>query len=264
MDSGKKYPEYAASDCLRAVDAADAEKKQEVLRHRDKVERMIDSDEIRLIAGADAAYDQDTIYAAVVVMTFPWLDVVEKTCSVQAIPFPYIPGLLAFREGPAIVDAFRTLSVVPDLILLNGHGYAHPKRFGMASHVGVVLDIPSIGVAQRLLIGNGTTPGAVRGSTEPVFDRHVIIGMAVRSREETKPVYVSAGYRVDLVLAVDIVLKTTVTHRLTEPIWQADQWARRCRNINPGNGSKKEHDSLPDHGNWSEELHSRPFHFTDS
>jgi deoxyribonuclease V len=239
MDSGKKYPEYAASDCLRAVDAADAEKKQEILRHRCKVERMTDTDEIRLIAGADAAYDQDTIYAAVVVMTFPRLDVVEKTCSVQAIPFPYIPGLLAFREGPAIVDAFRTLSAVPDLILMNGHGYAHPERIGIASHVGVVLDIPSIGVAQRLLIGNGATPGAVHGSTAPVFDQNEIIGMAVRTREGTKPVYVSSGYKVDLVQAVDIALKATITHRLTEPIWQADQWACRCRNINPGNGSKK-------------------------
>ena len=239
MGSEKKYPEYAASEWLRAVNAAEAEKKQEILRHRSKVERMIETDEIRLIAGADAAYDQDTIYAAVVVMTFPGLDVIEKTCSVQTIAFPYIPGLLAFREGPAIVDAFRTLSAVPDLIQMNGHGYAHPERFGIASHVGVVLDIPSIGVAQRLLIGSGATPATVRGSTEPVFDRHVIIGMAVRSREGTKPVYVSAGHRVDLALAVDIVLKTTVTHRLTEPVWQADQWARRCRNINPGNGSKK-------------------------
>jgi deoxyribonuclease V len=239
MDSGKKYPEYAASDCLRAVDAADAEKKQEILRHRCKVEMMTETDEIRLIAGADAAYDQDTIYAAVVVMTFPRLDVVEKTCSVQAIPFPYIPGLLAFREGPAIVDAFRTLSAVPDLILMNGHGYAHPERIGIASHVGVVVDIPSIGVAQRLLIGRGAIPGAERGSTAPVFDQNEIIGMAVRTREGTKPVYVSSGYKVDLVQAVDIALKATITHRLTEPIWQADQWACRCRNINPGNGSKK-------------------------
>jgi len=239
MDSGKKYPECAVSDCLRAVDAAEAEKKQEILRHRGKVERVIKTDEIRLIAGADAAYDQDTIYAAVVVMTFPGLDVVEKTCAVQAIPFPYIPGLLSFREGPAIVDAFHTLSTVPDLILINGHGYAHPGRIGMAIHVGVVLDIPSIGVAQHLLIGNSAMPGAGRGSTEPVFDRNSVIGMAVRTREGSKPVYVSAGHRVDLAMAVDIALKTTVTHRLTEPIWQADQWARRCRNINPGNGFKK-------------------------
>ena len=239
MQTGKKYAGHADALYIRATDPSEAEKIQQRLCHHCILERSIDICEIRHVAGADAAYDQDTIYAAVVVMTFPGLDVIEKTCSVQTIAFPYIPGLLAFREGPAIVNAFRTLSAVPDLILMNGHGYAHPKRFGIASHVGVVLDIPSIGVAQRLLIGNGATPAAVRGSTEPVFDQHVIIGMAVRSREGTKPVYVSAGHRVDLALAVDIVLKTTVTHRLTEPVWQADQWARRCRNINPGNGLKK-------------------------
>ena len=122
---------------------------------------------------------------------------------------------------------------------MNGHGYAHPERIGIASHVGVVLDIPSIGVAQRLLIGNGATPGAVHGSTAPVFDQNEIIGMTVRTREGTKPVYVSSGYKVDLVQAVDIALKATITHRLTEPIWQADQWASPVQEYQSGTWFKK-------------------------
>ncbi len=250
MDSGKKYPGLTVSECIRAVDSAEAKKIQEILRHFSIIERMIKTDEIRLIAGADAAYDQDTIYAAVVVMTFPSLDVVEKSCSVEAIPFPYISGLLSFREGPAIVNAFRTLTTVPGLILINGHGYAHPKRIGMASHIGVVLDIPSIGVAQRLLTGNGAMPGAGRGSTEPVYDRNEIIGMAVRTREGAKPVFVSAGHRVDLAQAVDIALKTTITHRLTEPIWHADQLARECRNNQSGRWFTKKEPGAP----WPQQL----------
>ena len=235
MQTEKKYPEHAASKFIRATDPTEAKKIQEILRHHCIIERTIDTGEIRHVAGADAAYDQDSIYAAVVVMTFPGLEVVEKTCTVQEIPFPYIPGLLSFREGPAILDAFRSLITVPDLILLNGHGYAHPKRVGIASHVGLVLDVPSIGVAQRLLTGSVALPGAPRGSTEPVLDKSEIIGMAVRTVRGSKPVFISAGHKVDLAQAVDIALKTTLIHRITEPIWHADLLSRQCRNKQSGN-----------------------------
>ena len=235
MHTGKKYPGHAAAELLRAADPAEAGKIQEMLRHRCIFERTIDAGEIRHVAGADAAYAQDTIYAAIVVMTFPSLDVVEKTCTVKEIPFPYIPGLLSFREGPAIAEAFYSLNTVPDLLLINGHGYAHPKRIGIASHVGVVLDVPSIGVAGRLLTGNVAMPGAGRGSTEPVLDKNEIIGMAVRTVEDVKPVFVSAGHKVDLAQAVDIALKTTLIHRITEPIWHADLLSRQCRNKQSGN-----------------------------
>jgi deoxyribonuclease V len=234
MHTGKKYREHADSELIRAVDPAEAKKIQEMLRHHCIVERTIDVCEIRHVAGADAAYDHDTIYAAVVVMTFPGLDVVEKTCTVEEISFPYIPGLLFFREGPAILKAFKSLTTVPDLLLINGHGYAHPKRIGIASHVGIVLDVSSIGVAQRLLTGIAAMPGAGRGSTKPVLDKNEIIGMAVRTVEDAKPVFVSAGHKVDLTQAVDLVLKTTITHRLTEPIWHADRLSRHCRNDQSG------------------------------
>jgi len=233
MRTEKKDTEHAASELIRAVDPAEARKIQEMLRHRCIVKRTIDAGEIRHVAGADAAYSKDTIYAAVVVMTFPSLAVVEKTCTVQKIPFPYIPGLLAFREGPAITEAFYRLTTVPDLLLINGHGYAHKKRIGIASHVGVVLDVPSIGVAQRLLTGIAAIPGAGRGSTEPVLDNNEIVGMAVRTVTDAKPVFVSAGHKVDLAQAVDLALKTSRTHRLTEPVWHADRMSRQCRNDQP-------------------------------
>jgi deoxyribonuclease V len=227
--SGKKYQE-SVSEFIRADDPSEAEEIQEMLRLSCTVDRTIDIDDIRHVAGADAAYTDDTIYAAVVVMTFPGLDVVEKTSVVQDIPFPYIPGLLSFREGPAIIEAFSSLITVPDLLLINGHGYAHPKRIGIASHVGIVLDIPSIGVARRLLTGNAAMPGKERGSTEPVLDKNEVIGMAVRTVENVKPVFVSAGHKVDPAQAVDLVLQTTITHRLSEPIWHADRLSRQCRN----------------------------------
>jgi len=234
MQTGKKYPEHAASEFIRAPDPAGAQKIQEMLCHHCIIERTIDICEIRHVAGADAAYDQDTIYAAVVVMTFPGLEVVEKRCSVQEVPFPYIPGLLSFREGPAILEAFSSLTTVPDLLFLNGHGYAHPKRFGLASHVGLLLDVPSIGVAQRLLTGSVAIPGAARGSTEPVLDKSEVIGMAVRTVKGAKPVFISAGHKVDLDQAVDMALKTTKVHRITEPVWHADQMSRQCRDKQSG------------------------------
>jgi deoxyribonuclease V len=234
MQTGKKYAGHADALYIRATDPSEAEKIQQRLCHHCILERSIDICEIRHVAGADAAYDQDTIYAAVVVMRFPGLEVVEKTCTVHEVPFPYIPGLLSFREGPAILDAFSNLTIVPDLILINGHGYAHPKRFGLASHVGLVLDVPSIGVAQRLLTGSVALPGAARGSTELVLDNTEVIGMAVRTVPGTKPVFISAGHKVDLAQAVDIALKTTITHRITEPVWQADQVSRQCRDKQSG------------------------------
>ena len=234
MQTEGKYPKHAASEFIRALDPAEAQKIQEMLKHHCIIERTIDICEIRHVAGADAAYDQDTIYAAVVVMTFPGLEVVETACTVQEVPFPYIPGLLSFREGPAVLEAFRSLTTVPDLIFMNGHGYAHPKRFGIASHVGLILDVPTIGVARRLLIGTAARPDAARGSCVPILDKSEIIGNAVRTVQGAKPVYISAGYKVDLAQAVDMALKTTTVHRITEPVWQADQVSRQCREKQSG------------------------------
>ncbi len=217
-----------------ARDPAEARKIQGTLCRHCVLQRTIDACEIRYVAGADAAYSPDKIHAAVVVLTLPGLRVVEKSCSVQEIPFPYVPGLLAFREGPAIADAFHRLVQVPDLLFVNGHGYAHPERIGIACHLGIVLDVPSIGIAQHLLTGTAAMPGRERGAVEPVLDGSEMIGMVVRTVEGAKPVFVSAGHKVDLMQAVDIALKATRTHRLTEPIWQADQASKECRDGKTG------------------------------
>lgn len=234
IQTGKKFPTRHASEGIHADSPADAVRIQEMLRHHCIVGRTIDIGEIRHVAGADAAYDGGSVYAAIVVLTFPGLEVVEKTCAVCRVPFPYIPGLFSFREGPAILEAFGTLTTDPDLIFIHGHGYAHPRRFGIASHIGVVLDVPSIGVARHLLTGTAVSPATGRGSSEPVWEKSEVIGMSVRTVEGSKPVFVSVGHKLDLDQAVAMVLKTTVTHRTTEPLWQADLLSRQCRNNRHG------------------------------
>lgn len=228
-DKKQRDIETPPPDLLRATGPEEARAIQDLLRSRCRTGRTIDLPGIRLVAGADAAYTQDRVTAAMVVMTCPGLEVEETTVSQQAALFPYIPGLLAFREGPAIAAAWASLATRPDLLLVNGHGYAHPRRFGIASHIGFVLDVPTIGVAQRLMTGSAGMPGEGRGSAAPVTDGDEVIGMVVRTVTGVKPVFVSAGHRTDLSLALDIVLRTTGSHRITEPIWQADALARKYR-----------------------------------
>ena len=199
------------------------------MRHRSADGQAVDTGRIRLVAGADAAYAGREAWAAVVVMTFPRLEPVESTCASRRVTFPYIPGLLSFREAPALIDAFARITNPPDCILLNGHGYAHPRRFGLASHVGLVLGMPSVGIARRLLTGNARPPGSSRGSQEPVRDGDEVIGMVVRTVEGKRPVVVSAGYRTGLAQAVRLALDAAVSHPLTEPLWLADRQSRRCR-----------------------------------
>jgi deoxyribonuclease V len=218
-----------AKDLIRAADIRTAHILQEMLRHFCIYEKTIATSKIRFIAGADAAYTQEHVCAAVVVMEFPRLDIVDSACTVQEIPFPYIPGLLSFREGPAIIDAVDMLARIPDLIFLNGHGYSHPRRIGIASHVGIILDIPAIGVSQRLLTGTTATPGKKHGSIAQIVDDHEVIGLAVRTKEGTNPVYISAGHKMDLSQALEIVLKTVTVHRLPEPLWYADRLSRQLR-----------------------------------
>ena len=202
---------------------------QESLRKHCITTRTAVTRSLRFIAGADAAYSDDTAYAAAVVMSFPGGQFVEAACSVRPAEFPYVPGLLSFREGPPVIDAVRTLSRKPDLLVVNGHGYAHPRRAGLACHLGVVLDIPVVGVARNLLAGTSALPGPGRGACEPVLDEDEVIGMAVRTRTGVKPVYVSAGHKVDLTQAVEIVMKTVTTHRFPEPLHLADLISRACR-----------------------------------
>ncbi len=207
----------------------EAARLQETLQRRVRLAGAIG--EISLVAGADASYTKgsDEIHAVVVVLGYPDLDVVERAAASAETSFPYIPGLLTFREGPALLEAFRRLRSEPEVVFFDGQGIAHPRRLGIASHMGILLDRPAVGVAKSLLIGTAAEPGADRGSTAPILRDGETIGMAVRTKDRTKPVYVSVGHRIALSQAVDLVLTTTRGYRLPEPTRQAHLFANEVR-----------------------------------
>ena len=174
----------------------------------------------RLVAGADVAYSRLThrMYAAVVVMEMPSFEVVEVAESVSSARFPYIPGLFSFREIPPLLRAFGRLRRTPDAILFDGQGLAHPRRFGLACHAGVLLATPTIGCAKSRLVGEHAPVGPRRGDRADLLFEGEVVGVALRTRAGVKPVFVSAGHRVDLASAIDVVLATTRGFRLPEPV----------------------------------------------
>jgi deoxyribonuclease V len=188
-------------------------------------------DGVRCIAGADASYSPDgrTVHAAVAVLGLPDLNVLERCWVSREVPFPYVPGFFAFREGPAVISAVGALSRRPDLLLVDGHGRAHPRRAGIATHVGFLLSIPTVGVAKRILLGDPVEFGPARGSASPVWDRGEIVGKAVRTKAGSRPVYVSAGHAIDLETAVEAVLATTGASRIPAPIREAHRISREVR-----------------------------------
>lgn len=186
------------------------------------------------IAGIDQAFRDDEATSAVVV----WEDdtVIERTAATVELQFPYVPGLLAFREAPSIVAALRTLTVEPDVLLFDGNGRIHPGEAGIATHVGVVMDVPAIGVAKGLLCGKLVDPPPrpfPEGTRVPIRQDGILLGYAVQTRQwdrpnqSINPVYVSAGHRADAETAVEVVLASTRGYKLPEPIRLADREAAR-------------------------------------
>jgi deoxyribonuclease V len=177
---------------------------------------------IERIAGVDVEYTGDTrmAIAAVLVFHYPDLSVIEAEISAGPVEFPYIPGLLSFREGPTIMECFSKIKNTPDLVLFDGHGYMHPRRLGLASHLGVLLGLPSIGVAKSSLHGEFPPPGSKRGEYSYVIDRGETIGAAVTTRDNTRPVFVSVGTKVSLEFAINIAVSLS-RYRVPEPIRQA-------------------------------------------
>jgi deoxyribonuclease V len=157
----------------------------------------------------------------VAVLSYPELRVVEIARAEVPTTFPYVPGLLSFRETPAVLAAYERLSTRPDMVIVDGQGYAHRRRFGIACHLGVLLDVPSIGSAKSLLVGRHGPLGEERGATTQLIDRHEVVGMVVRTRQKVNPLYVSIGHRIDLPTAVEYVLACCTRYRLPEPQRQA-------------------------------------------
>jgi len=188
-------------------------------RLREQVVRQDDFSHIETVAGLDIGFEDrgKTTRAAVVVLRFPGLDLLERALARCPTSFPYVPGLLSFREIPAALDALAKLRVEPDLLLCDGQGYAHPRRFGLACHLGLLTDLPSIGVAKSRLIGTHGTLDPQKGAQTGLRHDGELIGTLLRTRNGVRPVYVSVGHRIGLETALDYVLACTTRYRLPEP-----------------------------------------------
>ena len=221
---------------LHRWDVTPAEARGIQLRLRDRMVREDRIPKVEYVAGADIAFDlrghgswrtgEGRAIAGVVVYRFPEMREVERASSIQPLRFPYVPGLLSFREIPALLAAFGLLRVSPDLIFCDGQGYAHPRRFGLACHLGVLLDVPSIGVAKSLLIGKCGEPARKAGSIAALLDPATgeQIGAAVRTARGVKPVYVSQGHRISLERAIEFTLAVSDAFRIPRPTRDADHF----------------------------------------
>ena len=202
---------------------------------RDLRRRLIAQDDeqtaFRTVAAMDVSYDRQSpwLFASIVLVRLPGLEIVE-TASVRAqVRFPYIPGLLSFRESPVGLQVWEKLRTHPDCLICDGHGYAHPRRFGFACHFGLLVDLPTIGFAKTVLVGRFDPPGAARGSRSDLVDTGEVIGAVVRTRETASPVFVSVGHRISLPKAVDTILACTTGFRIPEPARQAHILVNRLR-----------------------------------
>ncbi|MEL7011511.1 MAG: deoxyribonuclease V [Cyanobacteria bacterium J06588_4] len=204
---------------------AEAKVIQEQLRHQ-----VIKSDrlgEVKYVAGVDIGFENNYAISksAIAILTYPELELVEQAIARIPTAFPYVPGYLSFREIPAILAAFPQLKTIPDLILCDGQGYAHPRRLGLACHLGILLDIPTIGVAKSLFIGKHESVPLEKGSWQPLIDKEETIGVVLRSRTNVKPIYISVGHKISLPTAIDYVMGCLTKYRLPETTRWADKLA---------------------------------------
>jgi deoxyribonuclease V len=186
-----------------------------------------------LVAAADVSHSRfsNRCYAGVVVVRISDGEVIEKQEAIRDVKFPYIPGLLSFRETPMVLEAFAKIQAEPDVVMLDAHGFAHPRRFGLACHVGLWLDRPCLGCAKSVLVGTYREPASKAGSQTALKDGREVIGRVVRTRTGIKPVYVTVGHRIDLPSAVRVVLATCRGHRLPEPARQAHLHVNALRRL---------------------------------
>jgi deoxyribonuclease V len=195
---------------------------QQSLRSKVQLTNVFDPQQIRTVAGIDASY-KDVGHAAVVVLSFPDLQLIEQVTATRAISFPYVPGLLSFREAPVVLDAIAKLTHQPDVMIFDGQGIAHPRRLGIAAHIGVYLDRPTIGCAKSRLVGTYQEPGPEKGDYSPLLEHDgEVIGAVLRTKQNTKPLFISPGHKIDLKTSVWLVLNCVKNYRLPETTRLAD------------------------------------------
>lgn len=186
---------------------------------------------LRYIGGADVSYEKhgDKFYAGIVVWDMERKEVIDKASASKQVNFPYVPGLLSFREAPALLDAFSKLSTSVDVLIIDGQGIAHPRRFGLAAHVSLLLDISGVGCAKSKLVGEHKPVGANRGSRSDLILDGDCVGAVLRTRDNVKPLYISPGHKMSVDCAVEIVLNCAVKYRLPEPTRLAHQYVNQLR-----------------------------------
>jgi len=200
-------------------------------KYRHNLVHKIPDKKIRTIAGCDIALDdkRNRGLAAVILFSFPELEELERVSGEASLLFPYIPGLLSFREAPALLDAFAKLKKTPDIIMFDGQGIAHPRRFGLAAHLSLILKVPGIGCAKSRLIGEYSEPKAKKGSETLLTHEGETIGKVLRTRNNVKPVFISPGHLMDLKAAVQITLACTDDLRIPKPTRMADKFAAQLK-----------------------------------
>ena len=206
--------------------------KSAIALQRDLASQLISDTPLALesvakIAGVDVSVRSGVTRAAVVLMRFPQLDIIELACAERETTLPYIPGLLAFREGPVILEALEKLRSEPDVLLFDGMGQIHPRRMGIAAHLGLWLERPTVGCGKSHYIGEYSAPAEAKGSSSPVMYRDEQLGCLLRTRTKVKPIYVSVGHLIDLESAMRLVLASSTRFRLPEPVHAAHRAASR-------------------------------------
>jgi deoxyribonuclease V len=200
-----------------ALSAREAVELQRQLRDRVKIvplERRVET-----IAGADISFNKDSpiVYAGIVVLRIETMEVIEESGVISETNFPYVPGLLTFREAPAMLEAWAKLKIEPDALMIDGHGIAHPRRFGIASHIGLLVNRPTFGCGKSVLAGKYTEPPSERGNWTPLMHDGEMVGAALRTKKRVQPIFVSPGHLIDLDDAIALTLATDGGYRQPEP-----------------------------------------------
>jgi len=211
------------------ISSQDAKKLQNELRNNIQIEPL--AEEVKTVGGADISFDigSSVMHAAIVILKLPDLSPVSRSLVSFEVDFPYIPGLLAFREMPVLLSAWDQLPTKPDVLILDGHGLAHPRRMGIATHFGIETDHPTMGCAKNILTGSHDELGATKGDRAPLIDDGDKVGIALRSRTKVNPIYISPGHKLSFDDAYSIAMQVLTKYKLPRTTRLAHQWANKLR-----------------------------------